>query len=174
MNAAVRTTFCDRLGRLLACGLRRVLHSKTEGNALVEMAFALPIMMLMITGMTGFGLLLNNYLILSHAVDVGARALSVSRGVSTTPCADAQTVIQNAAPSLGTSSLTISFVIDGTPYANGDITGTGSTGCSANPNPNMQPGKTAVVTATYPFLLSVYGWTPTNWTLKASTAEIIQ
>ncbi len=115
MNAAVRTTFCDRLGRLLACGLRRVLHSKTEGNALVEMAFALPIMMLMITGMTGFGLLLNNYLILSHAVDVGARALSVSRGVSTTPCADAQTVIQNAAPSLGTSSLTISFVIDGTP-----------------------------------------------------------
>jgi Flp pilus assembly protein TadG len=170
MSRLGRSAFRNRVKRVISGGLR----SNSDGGALVEMAFALPIMMLMITGMTGFGILLNNYLVLSHAVDVGARALSVSRGVSTTPCVDAQTAIQNAAPSLGTSSLTISFVINGTTYAGSNISGSGSGGCSSSTNTDMSAGNTAVVTGTYPFLLSVYGWTPTSWTLKAQTAEIIQ
>lgn len=154
-------------------GLRGFLQSRSEGGALVEMALTLPIMMLMITGMTSFGLLLNSYLVLSHATDVGARALAVSRGMTSTPCSDTVTVIENAAPNLGSSNLTFTFVIDGNTYTGANITGTGSGGCSNSSN-GMTAGATATVTVSYPFLLTVYGWTPTTMSLQASTAEVIQ
>ncbi len=158
---------------MLKGGLRRTLRSNSEGGALVEMAFALPIMMLMITGMTGFGLLLNNFLVLSHAVDVGARSLAVSRGVSTTPCSDAETVIENAAPSLAPANMTFTFAIGSNSYSGSTITSSGSGGCSNTSN-GMTAGTTATVTVTYPFVLSVYGWTPSNMSLQAQTAEVIQ
>lgn len=172
MNCAIGTTFRDRVGRLLACGLRRVLRSNSEGSALVEMAFAAPFMMLMITGMTSYGLLLNSYLTLSHATDVGARALAVSRNVSTTPCSDAVTAIENAAPNLSKTGLKFTISIGTGSFSSDAGNISGSSGCDSSNQ--IQPGKTAIVTVTYPYSIFVYGWTSPDANMQSSTAEIIQ
>ena len=147
-----------------------------EGNALVELAVALPVVMLLITGMITFGLMLNNYLVLSHATDVGARNLALSRGASMNPCSDAVNTIQGAAPNLGSSSLNYTFNI-GTGSFSGSSTGfsgTSSTSCSQAGVSDMVAGDNATVTVTYPFQLLVYGWAATTVNISASTTEVIQ
>ena len=147
-----------------------------HGGALVEMAIALPVMMLLTTAIVSFGLLLSSYLVVSHAVDVGARNLALSRGASTNPCADAVSVIQNAAPTLASSSLNYTFQI-GTDTFSGNSTGfsgTGSSSCSQLGVSDMVAGSTATVTVSFPMQLAVYGWAPRTLNLPSSTSEIIQ
>lgn len=159
---------CPKIG---SCGARG-----EEANALVELAVALPVVMLLITGMITFGLMLNNYLVLSHATDVGARNLALSRGATTNPCSDAVAVIQSAAPNLASSSLNYTFGI-GSGSFSGNSTGfssTSSTSCSQAGVSDMVAGDNATVTVTYPFQLLVYGWAATTVTISASTTEVIQ
>ena len=52
---------------------------------MVEMALALPILLLVVTGILTFGLAFNNYLLLTEATSVGARTLAISRGATTDP-----------------------------------------------------------------------------------------
>lgn len=147
-----------------------------DGGALVEMAIALPVMMLLTTAIVSFGLLLSSYLVVSHAVDVGARNLALSRGASTNPCADAVSVIQNAAPTLASSSLNYTFQI-GTDTFSGNSTGfsgTGSSSCSQLGVSDMVAGSKATVTVSFPMQLAVYGWAPRTLNLTSSTSEIIQ
>ncbi|HVZ83585.1 MAG TPA: TadE/TadG family type IV pilus assembly protein [Terracidiphilus sp.] len=176
MNPSVRATLKSGVQRLIVRGLHRAMQSSNEGNALVEMAFALPVMMLMVTGMCSFGLCLNNYLILQHATDVGARYLATSRGLTSNPCADTVTVIQNAAPVLAQASLTYTFALGTDSFAGGNtsFSGSGSTSCSVAGTKDLSVGSTATVTVTYPFTLTIYGWTPSSMNLQASTSEIVQ
>ena len=51
-----------------------------EGQAMVEMALVLPVLLLVVTGILTFGLAFNNYLLLTEATSVGARTLAISRG----------------------------------------------------------------------------------------------
>lgn len=147
-----------------------------EANALVELAVALPVVMLLITGMITFGLMLNNYLVLSHATDVGARNLALSRGATTNPCSDAVTAIQNAAPNLASSSLNYTFNIGSGSFSGSStgFSGTTSASCSQAGVSDMVAGDNATVTVTYPFQLLVYGWKATTVNIAASTTEVIQ
>lgn len=188
MNDSVGTAIKRRLRRLPARGLRRFLRSDSQGQALVEMAFTLPIMMLMITGMTSFGLLLNNYLMLSHASDVGARYLAINQGNfdtggTTNPCAMAATQIQAAAGTLaaGNLSYTITFYNSSSAStgsyssSNGATSfGAGSTCASGGATAMGLGGGSVSVQLSYPFLLTVYGWAPSTMTLQAVTTDIIQ
>ena len=95
----------------------RLRTSNEGGQALVEFALVLPILMLIVTGMMTFGIALHNYLELTNAVSIGARLLAISRGQTTDPCATTATAVYNAAPFLKPASLTFTFVLNGTTYS---------------------------------------------------------
>jgi Flp pilus assembly protein TadG len=174
----VRRVSASRLRAYRGLRLRAgsLLRDGERGGALVEMAIAVPVMMLLITAIISFGLMLSSYLVVSHAVDVGARNLAVSRGASTNPCSDAVTVIQNAAPTLAASNLTYTFTIGSDTFTGSStgFSGTGSTDCSQLGVSDMVAGDTATVSVSFPMKLMIYGWAPTTMNVSATTSEVIQ
>jgi Flp pilus assembly protein TadG len=156
--------FYGRFGSLL--GRAHKAHgSANEGGALIEFAMVLPFMMILITGMSAFGLMLNNYLSLTNAVDIGARYLALLPGQSTDPCSDTAKAVYSAAPFLIQSNMTFTFVINGNTYT--------KTTCAAGAA-NLVAGQNASVTVTYPFTITMFGWKPSSLNLIASTTELMQ
>lgn len=168
--------------------LKKLLNSRSEGGALVETALVVPLMLTLITGMASFGLALNNYLLLSHASDVGARYIAINQGnftngATTNPCAMAATQIQAAAPGIAASQLSYSITL--TPSASGTATtytsnsgtsGFGSgTSCATGGSANMGTGGGIVtVSVSHPITPFVVFWSNRTLTLTATTTEIIQ
>jgi Flp pilus assembly protein TadG len=66
---------------------------KDDGQTFVEFAIVLPILVLLVFGITQFGLIFRNYLAITDAARVGARAAAVKR--TNSPCTAATTAIQN-------------------------------------------------------------------------------
>ena len=61
--------------------MRRFAHIRREdGQALVEFALVLPILLMVATGITSFGLVFYHYITIEDAVRSGARTLSLGRG----------------------------------------------------------------------------------------------
>jgi Flp pilus assembly protein TadG len=143
-----------------------------EGQAMVEMALILPVLLLVVTGILVFGLAFNNYLLLSEATSVGARTLAISRGETTDPCATAASAVYAAAPLLVAANLSFTFVLNGTTYTGPSCnSGSSTTGAAGN----LKQGAYAVVTVTYPCSLAVYGanYAP-NCSLQSQIAELVQ
>jgi Flp pilus assembly protein TadG len=67
--------------------------SRTGGQAFVEFAIVLPVLVLLLMGILQFGLAFHNYLSITDATRVGARAAAVKRTAGA--CAAATTAIQN-------------------------------------------------------------------------------
>jgi Flp pilus assembly protein TadG len=149
------------------------LHCFEEtGQAMVEMALALPVLLLVVTGILTFGLAYNNYVELTEATNVGARALAISRGATTDPCATAAQAVIAAAPLLVAGNLTFSFQLNGTNYTGTSCNSSSSTTGAAG---NLVQGGNAVVTVNYPCSLAVYGanYAP-NCSLQAQITELVQ
>jgi Flp pilus assembly protein TadG len=143
-----------------------------QGQAMVEVALVLPILLLVLTGIFALGLAFNNYVILTEATNVGARALAISRGSTTDPCATASSAVIAAAPLLVPANLTFTFVLNGTSYSGASCSsGSTTTGASAN----LVQGGNALVTVTYPCSLAVYGanYAP-GCVLQAQITELVQ
>lgn len=64
-----------------------------DGQAFVEFAIVLPILVMLVLGICQFGLAFHNYLSITDATRVGARAAAVKRTAGA--CAAATTAIQN-------------------------------------------------------------------------------
>lgn len=81
---------------------------KTErGQAMVEMALVVPILILIVFGITEFGRIFNAELIVTNASREGARFAAVSgKSVTDTEITD---VIKQAAPSLDPAKLTVNI-----------------------------------------------------------------
>jgi Flp pilus assembly protein TadG len=146
------------------------LHSRgrfgnRRGQSLVEFSLIAPLLLAAVTGMVSFGLAIYNYLVLIQGVNSAVTTLSMSRGQTTDPCSAAYTALRNAAPSLQSGQLTVSFNING--YTSS------STSCSSGANYMVQ-GTSATMTAQYPCVLAVYGISSPGCNLKAQTAEVIQ
>jgi Flp pilus assembly protein TadG len=77
---------------------------RQKGQSLVETAIILPIILLLIMGIIDFGLLFNNYIIISNASREGARKAALGG----TDTAVVQTV-QNMTTSLQMADMTISI-----------------------------------------------------------------
>jgi Flp pilus assembly protein TadG len=129
------------------------------------MALMTPVFLLLMTGIFSLSMATYQKLLLAEAVSVGARQLAVDRG-DTDPCATIASYVYNAAPTLSTSKLSLSFVLDGVSYNNTATCTSGAT--------NMVAGKEATLTATYPCVLQWYGMGPTSCSLAVSTSEVIQ
>jgi Flp pilus assembly protein TadG len=150
-----------------------------RGQALVEFAFLLPLLMLILLGMIVFGMALNNYLELTNGTTAGAQALSVARGQATDPCATVTAPFYNAAFNLTQANVKFTITISSPPPSGAVL----YTLASAQANPSctsgaadLIQGDTATVTATYPCNLKVFGinFGPPTCTLTAQTAESIQ
>lgn len=100
--------------------MRKALRTAREderGAALVEMALTVPIFMILVLGMTSLGILFNQYLQLTEAVNVGGEQLSLARGNDADPCAAVATAVEQVAAYLKTSNMTFTFTLNGTQYA---------------------------------------------------------
>jgi Flp pilus assembly protein TadG len=111
--------------RLCATLLRR-LRASADGQSLVEFALTLPILLLVVTGLMMFGIAINNYLELTDAVNVGARAVSIARGATSDPCSTASTAVINGAPLLKSANLSFKLTLNGNVYT-GTSCSSGST-----------------------------------------------
>jgi Flp pilus assembly protein TadG len=64
-----------------------------HGQSIVEFAFIMPFLVFLLLAITQFGLAFHNYLAITDAARVGARAAAVHR--TSNPCGAATTAIQN-------------------------------------------------------------------------------
>ena len=67
--------------------------TRADGQAFVEFVIVLPLLVLLLMGICQFGLAFHNYLSITDATRVGARAAAVKRTAGA--CAAATTAIQN-------------------------------------------------------------------------------
>jgi len=150
--------------------LRHSVRSGEQGSALVELALALPVLMLMLTGIFSFSVALYQKLQLAEALSSGGRVLAASRG-EVDPCSTATAAIHAAAPSLDPNSMTLSYTIGGVSYSAGTTSCPGPSGAA---NPNMTAGGSAQVVATYPCSLNVYGLKFASCSIGTQITENIQ
>ena len=131
--------------------LSRVQGRSQNGQAIVEFALVLPILMAILLGIIQFGILYNNYVTLTDAARAGARKAAVSRhgNPSTAGCNTAR----NSASSLDQAKLTCSVATVG---------------------PLDRPGADATVTLTYPYSISLLGIAVKAGNLQAKTTERIE
>jgi Flp pilus assembly protein TadG len=73
---------------------RRMTLQREDGQSVVEFAFMMPFLILLLVAIWQFGLAFRNYLAITDAARVGARKAAVSRTVSGGPCQAARDAIQ--------------------------------------------------------------------------------
>ena len=151
---------------------KRVYASEEQGQAMVEIALILPLLLLLITGIFAFAWAFNNYVILTEATSVGARALAISRGSTIDPCATTSSAVVAAAPLLVATNLTFSYVLNGAAYSGTTCSSASTTSGAAA---NLVQGSHALLTVTYPCSLLVYdGDYAPHCLLQARITELIQ
>ncbi|MGH3609522.1 MAG: TadE/TadG family type IV pilus assembly protein [Pseudonocardiaceae bacterium] len=145
-----------------------------DGQAMVEFAIVLPLLLLLVTGIIQFGLLFNKYITLTGAVRSGARTLAVGRGLSN-PCDPAVSQMIKSASSIGLTSaqVTPSFSAPSSDYC-GAQPSTYVYNTSGNTGGNEIQSDQATVTATTPFTLSVFGMSVWQLNLTASASDGIE
>lgn len=142
--------------------------SASEGSSIVEIAVTMPLILLVMTGIFSFSIALYQKLELANAVATGGRYLASDRG-DNNPCASTASQIYSAAPGMASSSLTLTFVL------NGVSTGATCAGASGAANSNMVAGGTAEIEASYPCVLQVYGWSlGKSCNLTTQVVEVVQ
>jgi Flp pilus assembly protein TadG len=148
--------------------IRSFRDSDTTGSTLVEMALSLPIMLTVLMGIFTFSIALYQKLELAEAISTGGRVLATARGQSD-PCGMATSAINAAAPTLKSSSISLTYTLNG-------VT-TSGTSCSAGvgvSNANMILGGNAKVVATYPCVIAAYKFVFPSCTLTSGVTEVVQ
>lgn len=156
--------------QLISSRTAGLFRSEDRGSALVEMAVALPVMMMMLTGIFSFSIALYQKLLLAEALSSGGRVLAADRG-DTDPCKAATSAIYSASPGLNSNNLTLTYTIGGVNYGPGI---TSCPGASGTANTNMTAGGTAQIQASYPCSLSVYGLQFASCSLGTQITENVQ
>jgi Flp pilus assembly protein TadG len=120
-----------------------------KGQAMTEFAVVLPLVALVLFAILQFGIAFNNYLTLTDAVRRGARVAAVSRQTGNGSSATVSAVKQ-AAADLNQSQLAVSV------------------------NSGWAPGDDVVVSATYPYAISLFGLVVKAGNLKSTTTERVE
>ncbi len=141
-----------------------------QGQALLEFAIAVPLLLTILTALMALGVAFNNELQLTYATSAGAQLLSISRGQTTNPCTTTSQAVYSAAPSLTQSNLKFTIVLGTHTVA----TSQAQPSCSGSQQYLVQTDS-AQVTATYPCQINIFRFNPVpNCVLTAQTAVIIQ
>ena len=126
---------------------KRALNER--GQAMVETAIVLPLLLIVLVGLIQFGLLFRDYLALVDAVRVGARAAAVSRG-SADPAAAGEAKVRAAANDLDQDELDV------------DVVST------------WAQGSEVMVAAEYPYEINVLGIVVRRGDLRSETRERVE
>jgi Flp pilus assembly protein TadG len=151
---------------------------------MVEFALVVPLLLLVLTGIFSFGIIFNQYEVLTNATNTAARAFALSAGggvgsskstaPNADPCAYAATALQDDVPGINTANLTYKIVYTVTATSvSTTYNGTGSS------NPScaallMTEKDTVKMTVTYPVSALLYSWTSKSYTLTAQDMEFVQ
>lgn len=127
--------------------------SNERGQAMVEFALVIPVLLIVAFGIIQGGILFNNYMALTDAVRVGARQAAVGR-TAADPIGQAETRLRNAADHLDQSKLNVTI----TP---------------ADPS-TWQQGGDVTVTATYPYSIDLLGIVVASGQLTSETTERVE
>ena len=122
---------------------------RDDGQAFVEFAIVLPMLVLLVFGITQFGMAFRNYLAITDAARVGARAAAVKR--TSSPCTAARTAIQNTVSAGQWAQITSRIT------------------CSAGPN----VGDQIKITIKYPYKIGLPG-VKKSGDLTANTTERLE
>jgi len=120
-----------------------------RGQAMVETAIVLPLLLIVLLGLIQFGLVFRDYLALVDAVRAGAREAAVSRDVPN-PRGAAETRVKAAAADLDLNELDI------------DVESTWAQGSEVR------------VTATYPYEINLLGVVVKSGDLQSETGERVE
>ena len=124
-----------------------------RGQAVVEFAVILPVLLLILFAILQFGVVFNNYIQVTAAAREGARKAAVSRSLGTSAAETAATsAAKGAAPGLNQSNITVSF-----------------------PNsPTFAQGTDVQVQVTYPYAISIIGLVVASGNLSSSTTMRVE
>jgi Flp pilus assembly protein TadG len=139
----------------------KILHRlrRDEGQAFVEFALVLPIIVALLLGIVQFGIIFNNYETMTDAARVGARKAAVSRFVGDNG-ASATTAARSAASNQSNLTVDVSSCAPGTyPCGTQDWT---------------TPGNEVTVKLTYPYDLKILDWVVTSGTITSVTKERLE
>ncbi|HEY1578883.1 MAG TPA: TadE/TadG family type IV pilus assembly protein [Terracidiphilus sp.] len=159
--------------------IRYSIRENSEGQALVETALILPIVLTIVFGILVFGIFTMQIMSLAQGVNNAGNVLSVSAGQTTDPCSLAATNVQSAAPLLSSASLTYSLKL--TPSGGTAQSYPGSS-CSSSSTTtgaagNLSSGGTVQITATYTNCsLKFYGknFLPNGCSITSTITEAVQ
>lgn len=143
---------------------RRLLHTfaRDDGQAFVEFALALPILVAILLGIVQFGIIFNNYETMTDAARVGARNGGATGRFIGDNGASAIAAARAAASTLTQSKLgvTVSSCAPGTyPCATQDWS---------------TPGNEVTVKLTYPYSIKILDWAVASGTLTTITKERLE
>ena len=146
-------------------------RERTErGQAVVEFAITLPLLLTILTAIVALGVVFDQELQLTYGTNAAAQVLSISRGETTDPCHTTSQAVYSASPALSQSLLKFTIVLGGHSVAANASNPT----CSGSQSYLVQ-SQTAMVTATYPCNLTIFGFNPApKCSLTAQTAALIQ
>jgi hypothetical protein len=167
-----------------------------EGQALVEFAMIVPLLMLVLLAIIQFGRMLETYIVLTDAARTGARQLALEQG-NDDPCDPAVVAMMNSASSIGINAtnvnndMTISFASMSTPPATTlpdyckSTAGTPATAVTPYTYPASNAsssstagaeveGDEATMNLTTKFTVGVFGFNWATVTLKASASDAIE
>ena len=130
--------------------MRHKINLKNEqGQSMVEFAIVLPLLVVLLFGIIQFGIAFNNYLALTDAVRAGGRKAAVSRE-SGDPAGAATAAVRSAAADLDQSILGVSV------------------------SSTWEPGEDVVVSASYPYSISLFGMTAMAGNLNSKVTERVE
>jgi Flp pilus assembly protein TadG len=124
-----------------------------SGQAVVEFAVILPVLLMILFAILQFGIVFNNYIQVTAAAREGARKAAVSRSLGTAAAETAATTsAKAAAPGLKQSSITVTY-----------------------PNsPTFAQGSDVTVQVTYPYSISILGIIVKSGNLTSSTTMRVE
>jgi len=141
-------------GQSVSIGQRFVelLRSDNSGSALVELAIALPVYLIIITGMVSTVMALYAYQALAFATFTASEVVAAGRGVITDPCATVVTNVTSSLPTWNTNNFTYTVWISENgsgslttneygPTAGSSFTCTGTYNVSGNGNYSLYNGQ---------------------------------
>lgn len=142
--------------------MRNPLRSRNgeTGQAFVELALVLPVLLLLLLGVIQFGNVFRDYMALTDATRVGARQAAVSRSIQpeSNRIPLVVTRVQRAAVNLNTSLMTVTVV----PVKADGIT------------PGWEESGDVTVRSTYPFRINMFGLVLYDGLLQSRTTERIE
>ena len=126
---------------------------ENDGQAMVEFALVLPILLLLVLGIMQFGIVLHDYLAITDAARIGVRQAAVSR-LDPAAAAAVEARVRSAAGDLDQADL--------------DVTLTPSNSAS------WAPGSDVTVEVTYPYDIDLLGLVVKSGQLTSQATERVE